>query len=170
MLNCFLWVYYLKEPCAVRIACWILREVFLVYKMLPNLTSRLINNSIMNNKKKPISKTSLLKFEAWKIINYYNSIAHGLLSYFRCVDNFNIIKKIVTYHIRYSLLRTLAHKHKCTSTKILAIYGKKIESTWKHNKRISFISSIEVSSMKKDFLITEIKDPYITISKSFLHF
>ena len=129
----------------------------------------LMNNSIINNKKKPISKTSFLKSEAWAIINYYNSVAHGLLSYFRCVDNFNTIKKIVTYHIRYSLLRTLAHKHKCTSKKILTTYGKEITAIGRSNKEVSFINSVEVSNMKKDFLVTDIKDPYIAISKSFIN-
>ena len=131
--------------------------------------NRLINNSIINNKKKPISKTSLLKSEAWTIINYYNSVTHGLLSYFRCVDNFNTIKKIVTYQIRYSLLRTLAHKHKSTSIKILTTYGKEITAIGRKNKKISFINSVDVSNMEKDFLIRDIKDPYIAISKSFIN-
>ena len=131
--------------------------------------NHLVNNSIINNKKRPISKTSLLRSEAWSIITYYNSVAHGLLSYFRCVDNFNTIKKIITYHIRYSLLRTLAHKHKCSTIKILDIYSKDIKAISRHNKEISFISSVEVSHMKKDFLIKNVQDPYVTISKSFIN-
>lgn len=132
--------------------------------------NRLVNNSIINNKKKPISKTSLLRFDDWLIITYYNLVAHELLSYFRCVDNFNTIKKIIVYHIRYSLLRTLAHKQKCSSKKILNSYGKAIKTTGRHNKEISFISSVEVSNMKKEFLIKNVNDSYITLFRSFINF
>nr|WAK85010.1 hypothetical protein [Amicula sp. isolate GU52X-4 cfCalB7] len=128
----------------------------------------LIENSIINSKKKPISKTSLFQLEAWLIIRYYNSVAYGLLYYFRGVDNFNTVKKIITYYIRYSLLRTLAHKHKCSSKKILAIYGKKISAKGRNEKKISFISSVEISNIKKKFLVKDIKDPYAVISIPFI--
>jgi len=90
----------------------------------------------------------------------------GILSYFRCADNINTIKKIITHHIRYSLLHTLARKHKCSLKKILTIYNKKIESLEKHNKKISFINSIEVSNLKKEFLIKKNYDPYKSMSKT----
>lgn len=130
---------------------------------------RLIDGSIINNKKKPISKTSLIRSEPWMIIMYFNSVAHGLLSYYRCVDNFNTIKKIVTYHVRYSLLRTLAHKQKSNCKEILSSYGNKITASDRNNKAISFINSVEISNMKKDFLISDIKNPYDIISKSFIN-
>lgn len=112
--------------------------------------NRLIESSIINSKKKPISKTSLLQSEAWMIINYYNSVANGLLSYFRCVDNFNTIKNIVTYHIRYSLLRTLAHKHKCSTSKILTTYTKKISAIGRNGKETCFINSVKSLIWKKN--------------------
>lgn len=129
---------------------------------------RLEDNSIINNKKKPMSKTSLLVAEAWLIITYYNSLAHGLLSYFRCVDNLNTIKKIITYHLRYSLLLTLAHKHKSSIKKILVMYGKKIETMGRHGKEISFINSVFVTNLKKEFLCKELHDPYTNLSRSYI--
>jgi Type II intron maturase len=84
--------------------------------------------SIINSKKKPMCKNSLVALEASFIISYYNTLAHGLLSYFRCVDNLSTIKKIVTYHLRYSLLRTLARKHKCSIKKVLEMYSKEIKA------------------------------------------
>ena len=130
--------------------------------------NNLITNFIINNKKTPSSKISLIKSEAWAIIMYYNSLAQGFLSYFCYIDNFKTIKKIITYHIRYSLLRTLAHKHKCTSKKILATYSRKIITKYKNTKKISFINSVEISNRKKDFLITSIQDSSEKISKSFI--
>jgi hypothetical protein len=129
---------------------------------------RLEDSSIINRKKKPISKTSLLQAEPWLIISYYNSVVHGILSYFRCVDNINTIKKIVTYHIRYSLLHTLAHKHKCSIKKILETYGKEITAVGRNNKEVSYINSIEVTNIKKEFLINEIRDPYQSITKTYI--
>jgi Type II intron maturase len=126
--------------------------------------NRLLNNAIINKKKKPISKTSLLRSEDWSIITYYRSVAHGLLSYFRCVDNFNTVKKIIVYHIRYSLLRTLSHKQKCPNKKILDFYSKEIKTIGRYNKEISFISLAEVSNMKKKFLTKNVNDPYIAMS------
>lgn len=121
---------------------------------------RLEEASIINNKKKPMCKNSLLAAEPWLIISYYNNIAHGLLSYFRCTDNLNTIKKIVTYHLRYSLLHTLARKHKCSIKKILEIYGKEIKADGRQNKIVSFINSVTVTNLKKDFLSQDIQNPY----------
>jgi Type II intron maturase len=120
---------------------------------------RLEEASIINNKKKPMSKNSLLAAEAWSIISYYNSLAHGLLSYFCCVDNLNTVKKIVTYHLRYSLLNTLAHKHKCSIKKILEMYSKEIKAEGRQGKVVSFIHSVAVTNIKKDFLLEDLRDP-----------
>lgn len=129
---------------------------------------RLEEASIINSKKKPISKNSLLAAEAWLIISYYNTLAHGLLSYFRCVDNFNTIKKIVTYHLRYSLLHTLAHKHKCSIKKVLEIYSKEIKTNGRQGKVVSFINSIAVTNLKKDFLSKNLRNPYSNLTKSYI--
>jgi group II intron reverse transcriptase/maturase len=129
---------------------------------------RLENSSIINSKKKPISKTSLLQAEPWLIISYYNSVAYGILSYFRCVDNINTIKKIITYHIRYSLLHTLAHKHKCSIKKIIETYGKEITAVGRNNKEVSYVNSVEVTNIKKEFLIKGIRDPYGPLSKTYI--
>ena len=128
---------------------------------------RLEEASIVNSKKKPISKNSLLVAEAWLIISYYNNVAHGLLSYFRCVDNLNTIKKIVTYHIRYSLLHTLAYKHKCSIKKVLDIYSKEIKAIGRQGKTASFINSVFVTNLKKDFLSNDLKDPYDNLTRSY---
>jgi Type II intron maturase len=120
---------------------------------ISEIYNRLIENSIVNSKKRPISKTSFLRFDAYSIIMYYNSVATGLLFYFCGVDNLNAVKKIVTHHIRHSLLRTLAHKHKCSSIKILSLYGAKIKAINKCGKEISFINSVEVLNMRKGFPI-----------------
>jgi hypothetical protein len=116
---------------------------------LKEIYVRLYKNFIINNKKKPISKISILRFKTRSIIIYYNLIAYNLLFYFQYVNNFTLIKKIVTYYIRYSLLCTLAQKHKCSIFNILKKFSKKIIIKNKKNKEISFINLIQVSNMKQ---------------------
>lgn len=134
----------------------------------PEIYKRLEEASIINNKKKPIPKNSLLTAEPWLIISYYNSQAHSLLSYFRCADNLNTVKKIVTYHLRYSLLHTLAHKHKSSLKKILDIYSKEIKTDGRKGKIVSFINSVAVDNLKKNFLVKDIRNPYNELTKSYL--
>lgn len=130
---------------------------------------RLEEASIINNKKKPMCKNSLLAAESWLIISYYNNTAHGLLSYFRCADNLNTVKKIVTYHLRYSLLHTLAHKHKCSIKKVLEMYSKEIKANGRQGKIVSFINSVVVTNLKKDFLSKNIRNPYSELNKSYMN-
>jgi hypothetical protein len=47
---------------------------------LDKLYKKLEENKIINNKKKPISKTNILIAEDYFIIKYYNSVAYGLMS------------------------------------------------------------------------------------------
>lgn len=125
-------------------------------------------NSIINNRKRPVARSSLLMSDPYLIISYYNSVAYGLLSYFRCSDNLNTIKKIVTYHLRYSLLHTLAKKHKSSISKILESYGKQISFKSPNGHDISFINSVEVTNINKEYLVKSVKDPYSKIHRTYL--
>jgi len=129
---------------------------------------RLEEASIINSKKKPMCKNSLLTTESWLIISYYNNTAHSLLSYFRCADNLNTVKKIVTYHLRYSLLHTLARKHKCSLKKVLEMYCREIKANGKQGKVVSFINSVTVTNLKKDFLSNDLRNPYSELNKSYM--
>ena len=64
----------------------------------------------------------MLNHEDFSIVNYFRAIAHGLLSYYRCCDNFHKVKRIATYHIRWSAILTLANKHKLTAKKVINRY------------------------------------------------
>ena len=93
-----------------------------------------------------------------------------MLSYFRCVDNLNTVKKIVTYHIRYSLLHTLARKHKCSIKKVLEMYSKEIKDNGRRGEIVSFINSVVVTNLKKDFLSEseDLRDPYAELNRSYM--
>lgn len=94
-------------------------DIVEVYKYLMKV-------SIINKKKKPVSKALIVKLKPFLIVNYFNKVAKTLLFYFRCTDNFHIIQKVIVCNIRYSLLYTLAQKYKCSLTSITVIYDKEI--------------------------------------------
>jgi group II intron reverse transcriptase/maturase len=129
--------------------------------------ARLIDNDIINTKKAPISKAAITRMESSLIISYYNSLVKGILSYYRCADNFYTIKNIVLFRIRTSLLKTLAHKHKTTTSQIIESYSKKIKTTGRKGKTIEFIDSTEVSNLQKKFLINPTTDPFEYLSRTF---
>ena len=130
--------------------------------------ARLIDNKIINTKKAPISKADITRAESSPIITYYNSVARGILSYYRCADNFHTIKNIVLFRIRTSLLKTLAHKHKTTSSQIIESYSKKIKTTGRKGKFVEFLDSTEVSNLQKKFLINPTTDPFEYLSRTFI--
>ena len=135
---------------------------------LDKLYQKLEENKIINNKKKPISKTNILIAEDYSIIKYFNSVAYGLMSYFRCVSNINKLKEIISYHLRYSLIYTLMNKHKLSSVKaVLEVYGKNIE-TIKKDRKTEFVDLIKVSQMESEFLTKQIANPYENMDKIFV--
>lgn len=118
----------------------------------------LIKASILNENKKPIRKTSIVKFNSFLIIFYFKKVASDLLSYFRCTDNFYNLKNVINYFIRYSLLHTLAHKHKCSLRIILFTYGQEIKIEDTKNYSTSFFSLVIVSNLSKNFLKKNFKE------------
>nr|AVR57719.1 hypothetical protein [Halamphora calidilacuna] len=135
---------------------------------LDKLYKKLEENKIINNKKKPIAKTNILIAEDYYIIKYYNSVAYGLMSYYRCVTNINKLKEIISYHLRYSLLYTLMNKHKLSSVKaVLKVYGKNIQ-TIQGDRKAEFIDLVTVSQMKSEFLTKPIANPYENMDKIFI--
>jgi hypothetical protein len=134
---------------------------------LDKLYSKLEENKIINNKKKPISKNNILIAEDYSIIKYYNSIASGFMSYYTCVTNINKLKEIISYHLRYSLIYTLMNKHKLSSVKsVLKIYGKNIEII-QGDCKVGYVDLIKVSKMESKFVTEPITDPYKNMDKFF---
>jgi group II intron reverse transcriptase/maturase len=135
---------------------------------MKQIVSKYFTRGLVNKIGKPIALRRMIWEEPSVIIKYYNSIAYGLLSYFRCCDNFYRIKSFVNYQLRWSLLHTLAAKHKTTIRKILI--DKYIDLSLKiDNKVIQFIPLHVVNGMRKDFLINiEEYDWYTNLDKTFI--
>lgn len=59
----------------------------------------------------------------YKIINWYTTVAKGLLLYYRFTDNLNDLKHLIHWALRYSLFATLGTKHKKSIRWIIDNFG-----------------------------------------------
>lgn len=109
---------------------------------------------IMNSNNNPGCKVDITTVSDFNIITYFNSIAHGLLGYFRCADDFFKIKSIVNWFIRYSAISTLKHKHKLSSRKtVFEKFGVNPTFTNQEGKTVSLISREYIMGLNREFLI-----------------
>lgn len=117
---------------------------------------------IDKNINKPIANTYVFKYHDINIVNYYKSKAIGVLEYYKPAINFHWLKKQVDYHMRYSLLFTLARKHRKSVSEIIGLMGKNtsIYVQTNHNelrKIASFLISSDIQGYKRGF--TRFFDP-----------
>jgi group II intron reverse transcriptase/maturase len=109
--------------------------------------------NIMNRKKNPSCKANIASTSDFNIIAYFNTVAHGMLSYYRCADDFYKTKSIVNWFVRYSAISTIKYKHKLASRKaVIDKYGIDLKFNNHKGKSISLISTKFVMALKKEFL------------------
>lgn len=79
---------------------------------------------VKKKKFSPKSNGAAFKYSDIAIINYYNEKGLGLLEYYCPTANFHLLKAMVNYQMRWSLIYTLAGKHVQKSYVIIRKYGK----------------------------------------------
>ncbi|GJZ93955.1 nuclear intron maturase 3, mitochondrial [Tanacetum coccineum] len=77
-----------------------------------------------NNMGRPRPISSLTALEDVDIIKWYAGVGKRWLDYFCCSHNFKIVKTVVTYHLRFSCILTLAEKHESTKREAMKHYTK----------------------------------------------
>jgi group II intron reverse transcriptase/maturase len=80
----------------------------------------------------PTSQRRWFRLDADQIIRLYNSILHGLLNYYRFVDNFASLGRI-QYILRYSLAKTLANKFQLSMRQIFQKHGRNLRFQWERS-------------------------------------
>ena len=93
------------------------------------------------------------------IIAHYLQVARGLLNFYRCADNRWQLVKLINWHLRYSLLHTLAHKYSSTLNQIIKKFSI-TPSVWAEvtkgigdvelKRIISYITTEEIYSIKRN--------------------
>ncbi|KAI3718663.1 hypothetical protein L6452_19542 [Arctium lappa] len=77
-----------------------------------------------NDMGRPRPITLLTPLEDADIIKWYAGVGKRWLDYFCSSRNFKIVKTVVTYHLRFSCLLTLAEKHESTKREAIKHYTK----------------------------------------------
>jgi len=110
---------------------------------------------MLDKKGKPKACGAIFKYHDVFIIKHYKMKAFGFLNYYRPAVNFHKVKKLVDYHLRWSLIHTLAGKHTTKVSQIIMSYGKSpkitLESNGKFNELASFPTSNEVNHRSGGF-------------------
>ena len=119
----------------------------------------------MNEKGKYGANKNILNANDADIIRYYNSLAHGILSYYRCADNLGAIKSLITHTIKNSLKATLINKHKLNKSKFNEIYGDSISCKDYRNVQVNFLTNMQIQNLNKEFLKNVKSNPFETLNR-----
>ena len=95
-----------------------------IYAPVRELKDRLKTWGMISKNGKPIASGVTFRYHEVSIIEFYKQKALGFLNYYRPASNYHDVKKLVNYHMRWSLIHTLAGKHKKKVYEIIRIYGK----------------------------------------------
>ncbi|KAI3986383.1 hypothetical protein MKX01_002228 [Papaver californicum] len=69
----------------------------------------------------------LICLEDTDIIKWYAGVGRRWLEYFCCCRNFKLVKTVVSYHMRFSCILTLAEKHDSTKLEAMRHYTKDLK-------------------------------------------
>nr|YP_004927697.1 hypothetical protein TrlaMp49 [Treubia lacunosa]AEH99744.1 hypothetical protein TrlaMp49 [Treubia lacunosa] len=140
-----------------------------IYAPLSRILDKLRARGIINAEGRPTSVPVLATQDDVTIMQWYGSVAHGLLSYYRCCDNFSKVKKMVDYQLRWSCLHTLSHKMKAKGVgKVIDKYTHELRVETAKGPRVYFPTPTELRIMGKQFLVKSIKDPERILGLMFL--
>ncbi|KAL3715715.1 hypothetical protein ACJRO7_007455 [Eucalyptus globulus] len=80
-----------------------------------------------NNMGRPRPIKLLIALDDADIIKWYAGVGKRWLDYFCCCHNFKMVKTVVTYHLRFSCILTLAEKHESTKLEAIRHYSKDLK-------------------------------------------
>lgn len=109
----------------------------------------------------PLAYKKWSTFDDHLIVQYFNTIRSGLLNYYTLADNSNIFFRI-DYILRYSLAKTLAHRHQSSIRKIFRKHGKTINVEYKtQNGKLTKTSMPKFKNFTPKLKQTPILDPFV---------
>lgn len=147
-----------------------------IYAPIRDLKSKLKTWGMLDKGGKPKASGAIFRYHDISIIEYYKSKALGFLNYYRPAVNFHEVKKLVDYHLRWSLIHTLAGKHTSKVHHIISSYGKspkvELESNGKIHELASFLTHNEVNHRTRGFTksrdvyhcMTDLDEPLVKLS------
>ncbi|XP_059308996.1 nuclear intron maturase 3, mitochondrial [Lycium ferocissimum] len=107
-----------------------------------------------NHMGRPRPISLLMALEDTDIIKWYAGIGRRWLDFFCCCHNFKKLKIIVSYHLRFSCILTLAEKHESTKREAIRHYTKDLKvSDVNGVEEVNFPTEREVKMMGDNDLI-----------------
>ena len=101
-----------------------------------------------NNMGRPRPIKLLIALEDTDIIKWYAGVGRRWLDFFCCCHNFKMVKTVVTYHLRFSCLLTLAEKHESTKLETIRHYTKDLKvSDFNGIEEVHFPAEREIKMM-----------------------
>ena len=138
-----------------------------LYAPIWELKEKMKTWGMISNQGKPKASGAVFRYHELSIINYYKEKALGFLNYYKPAVNYHDVKKLVDYHMRWSLLHTLAGKYKKKVYQIIKQYGKTPKVILKNqegkSKTLSvFLTPNEISHRSRGF--TKLYDPISSLN------
>jgi len=109
---------------------------FSLFVSMKKLKNRLKKWNILTLNNKPKACGTLFQYTDRNIIEFFKNKSLYWLKYYYPALNFFKIKKLINYHLRWSLIHTLAGKHRVKIYKIIQKYGKTPKIKVYNNKKI----------------------------------
>ncbi|KAK0596338.1 hypothetical protein LWI29_014741 [Acer saccharum] len=101
-----------------------------------------------NNMGRPRPISLLTALEDTDIIKWYAGVGRRWLDFFCCCHNFKMVKIVVSYHLRFSCILTLAEKHESTKREAIKHFTKDLKVTdMEGNEDVYFPTEREVKMM-----------------------
>ncbi|KAK1575060.1 hypothetical protein Q3G72_002251 [Acer saccharum] len=101
-----------------------------------------------NNMGRPRPISLLTALEDTDIIKWYAGVGRRWLDFFCCCHNFKMVKIVVSYHLRFSCILTLAEKHESTKCETIKHFTKDLKVTdMEGNEDVYFPTEREVKMM-----------------------
>ena len=133
-----------------------------IYAPIRDLKDKLKTWGMLDKSGKPKACGAVFRYHDISIIKHYKSKALGFLNYYRPAVNFHEVKKLSDYHLRWSLLHTLAGKHTTKIHNIIKSYGKtpkiELDSNEKIRELASFLTPNDINHRTRGF--TKSRDVY----------
>ena len=135
---------------------------------LEKIKKKLKGSGIMNEKGKYGTNYRIINANDAEIIKFYNSLAHGILSYYRCADNLGTIKSLISHTIKSSLRATLITKHKLNKANFDKKFGDSIACKDNKGIKVNFLTNSQIQNLKKEFLKNTKTNPLSNINKTMI--
>lgn len=124
-----------------------------IFAPLKEIRKKLKSRGLITENNKPRCVVRLIQLNDEDIVLWFNSVARDQLSYYRCCANFYKVRDYVDYFLRWSLIHTMAGKHKASATELIgALSRDMVIRDDEGRKTISFLSSNEIRRMRRMFL------------------